>query len=121
FSFLPDWWGNFGYLANATFVQARQTYLNPDGTVQAIADLTNLSRTSFNSTLYYDDSVFQARISAAFRSKYIPNAGVNPGGLNDVIVARSTLNVDFSSSYKVNDSFTVTAEGLNLTNQPSTQ
>ncbi|HEX4271982.1 MAG TPA: TonB-dependent receptor [Rhizomicrobium sp.] len=121
FNFLPDFWSNFGYLGNVTFVQAQQTYLNPDGTVQAIADLTNLSRTSFNSTLYYDDSVFQARISAAFRSKYIPNAGVNPGGLNDVTVARPTLNVDFSSSYKVNDEFTLTAEALNLTNQPSTQ
>ena len=100
FNFLPDFWSNFGYLGNVTFVQAQQTYYNPDGTVQAIADLTNLSRTSYNSTLYYDDSVFQARVSAAFRSKYIPNGGVNPGGLNDVTVARSTLNVDFSSSYK---------------------
>ncbi|HEY2008910.1 MAG TPA: TonB-dependent receptor [Rhizomicrobium sp.] len=121
FTFLPDFWSNFGYLGNVTFVQAQQTYLNPDGTVQAIADLTNLSRTSFNSTLYYDDSVFQARISAAFRSKYIPNGGVNPGGLNDVTIARATLNVDFSSSYKINDEFTVSAEALNLTNQPSTQ
>ncbi len=121
FNFLPDFWSNFGYLGNVTFVQAQQTYLNPDGTVQAIADLNNLSRTSFNSTLYYDDSVFQARISAAFRSKYIPNAGVNPGGLNDVTVARPTLNVDFSSSYKIDDQFTLTGEALNLTNQPSTQ
>jgi iron complex outermembrane recepter protein len=121
FNFLPDFWSNFGYLGNVTFVQAQQTYLNPDGSVQAIADLNNLSRTSFNSTLYYDDSVFQARISAAFRSKYIPNAGVNPGGLNDVTIARSTLNVDFSSSYKINEEFTLTAEALNLTNQPSTQ
>jgi iron complex outermembrane receptor protein len=121
FNFLPDLWSNFGYLGNVTFVQAQQTYLNPDGTVQAIADLNNLSRTSLNSTLYYDDSVFQARVSAAFRSKYIPNGGVNPGGLNDVTIARPTLNVDFSSSYKVNDQFTVTAEALNLSNQPSTQ
>ena len=113
FNFLPDFWSNFGYLGNVTFVQAQQTYLNPDGTVQAIADLNNLSRTSLNSTLYYDDSVFQARISGAFRSKYIPNAGVNPGGLNDVTIARPTLNVDFSSSYKVNDEFTITAEALN--------
>lgn len=36
-------------------------------------------------------------------------------------IARPTLNVDFSSSYKVNDEFTVTAEALNLSNQPSTQ
>ncbi|HEX3756310.1 MAG TPA: TonB-dependent receptor [Rhizomicrobium sp.] len=121
FSFLPDFWDNFGFLGNVTFVQARQTYYNPDGTVQAIADLTNLSRTSYNATLYYDDSVFQARISAAFRSKYIPNGGVNPGGINDVIINRETLNFDFSSSYKFDDNFTVTLEGLNLTNQHATQ
>ena len=121
FDFLDGWYQNFGTLVNYTYVQAHQTYFNPDGTIQAIADLTNLSRTSYNATLYYDDNVFQARVSAAFRSKYIPNGGINPGGLNDELVQKASLNIDFSSSYKFNDNLTFSLEALNLTDQHSTQ
>ena len=55
FDFLPDFWSNFGVLGNVTFVQARQNYLAANGTVQAVADLENMSRTSYNATFYYDD------------------------------------------------------------------
>ena len=97
FNFLDGWASNFGALGNVTFVQARQTYLNPDGTVQAIADLTNLSLHQLQrARLYYDDSIFQARVSAAFRSRFIPNGGVNPGGINDVIIQKASLNIDAS-------------------------
>ena len=48
FDFLPDFWSNFGVLGNVTFVQAKQYYLNANGTVNTYADLNNLSRTSFN-------------------------------------------------------------------------
>ncbi len=52
FDFLPDLFSNFGFLANATFVQARQTYfLTADGSQFINGDLTNLSRTSANGTL----------------------------------------------------------------------
>ena len=54
---------------------------NANGTVNTYADLNNLSRTSLNTTLYYNDGVFQARIAGAFRSKYI--VSINPGSLND--------------------------------------
>jgi iron complex outermembrane recepter protein len=119
FDFLPDFWSNFGVLANATFVQAKQYYLNANGTVNTYADLNNLSRTSFNGTFYYDDGVFQARIAGAFRSKYI--VSINPGSLNDQLVNAPTFNVDFSSSYKWNDNFTFSLEAVNLTNQGQNQ
>ncbi len=119
FDFLPDFWSNFGVLGNATFVQAKQYYLNANGTVNTYADLTNLSRTSFNGTLYYDDTVFQARVAGAFRSKYI--VSINPGSLNDQLLNAPTFNLDFSSSYKWNDNFTVSLEAVNLTNQGQNQ
>jgi TonB-dependent receptor len=121
FDFLDGWMQNLGFLANYTYVQAQQTYFNPDGTIQAIADLPNLSRDSYNATLYYDDTVFQARVSASARTKFIPTGGVNPGGLNDVIVQEGSINVDASTSYKYNDALTFSLEALNLTNQHSTQ
>ena len=118
FDFLPDWWANFGVLGNVTFVQARQNYLAANGTVQAVADLENMSRTSYNGTFYYDDGTFQARISAAFRSKYLDSGGVNPGNNNDLRLILGSLNYDASASYKVNDNFTVTFQGINLSNEP---
>ena len=121
FDFLPQPLDNFGLLANATFVQAKQYYFNTNGTVLAYADLTGLSHTSYNATVYYDDQVFQARLSAAFRSKYIPNGGINPGNLNDETINSSTFNLDASSSYKYDDNFTLTFDALNLTDQAQFQ
>ena len=118
FDFLPDFWSNFGVLGNVTFVQARQNYLAANGTVQAVADLENMSRTSYNGTFYYDDGTFQARISANFRSKYLDTAGVNPGNNNDLRLIQGSLNFDASASYKINDNFTVTFQGINLSNEP---
>jgi iron complex outermembrane receptor protein len=121
FDFLPDPFSNFGFTGNVTFVQATQTYYNTDGSVLTKADLTGLSRTSYSATLYYDDGRFEARGSAAFRSHYIPAGGVNPGNLNDFIVNSSTLNFDASASYKIDENFTATFDGINLTNQQSFQ
>jgi iron complex outermembrane receptor protein len=118
FDFLPDFWADFGVLGNVTFVQARQNYLAANGTIQAVADLENMSRTSWNGTFYYDDSVFQARISAAFRSKYLDSSGVNPGNNNDLRLIAGSLNWDASASYKIDDNFTITAQGINLSNEP---
>jgi TonB-dependent receptor len=121
FDFLPDPFGNFGFTGNVTFVQATQTYYNTDGSILTKTDLTGLSRTSYSATLYYDDSRFEARGTASFRSHYIPQGGVNPGNLNDFIINSSTLNFDASASYKIDENFTVTFDGINLTNQQSFQ
>jgi iron complex outermembrane receptor protein len=121
FDFLPDPFSNLGFTGNVTFVQATQTYFNTDGSVLTKADLTGLSHTSYSATLYYDDSVLEVRGTASFRSKYIPNGGVNPGNLNDFLTNPSTLNIDASASYKIDENFTVTFDGINLTNQSSTQ
>src|SRR6201999_3985946 len=64
FDFLPDPLDSFGLLANVTFVQAQQHYfLNPANPTQVTtADLAGLSRTTYNATFYYDDSIFEARL-----------------------------------------------------------
>jgi iron complex outermembrane recepter protein len=121
FDFLPGPFANTGFTGNVTFVQAQQTYNNADGSVFAKTDLTGLSRTSYSATLYYDDSVLEFRGTASFRSKYIPQSGVNPGNLNDFLINPSTLNIDASASYRIDENFSVTFDGINLTNQSSTQ
>jgi outer membrane receptor protein involved in Fe transport len=65
-----------------------------------------------NATLYYDDDKLSSRISAAFRDDYL---SCTRGNSNILEWYEGTFNVDFSSSYQVNESLELTFEGLNLT------
>ena len=42
----------------------------------------------------------------------------NPGNNNDLRLIASNLSWDTSASYKINDNFTVTFQGINLSNEP---
>ncbi len=118
--FLPHPFDSMGILANFTYVQAQQTYLNSTGTgVLMTADLTNMSRNSYNATLYYDDTVFQARVTAAFRSHYLIDPNVLSNYNNYGIFVKSTFNLDASSSYRLDEHLMFTVDVLNLTNQAS--
>jgi TonB-dependent receptor len=119
FSFLPGPWSNFGAILNYTGVESEIDYLNSAGAVTATESLTGLSEEAYNATLYYDDQTFSARISAAYRSDYLTTVPGRDG--NDVEGTASTLNIDFSTSYDVNDHFTLTLEALNLTDEVQDQ
>lgn len=129
--FLPAPLDNFGVTGNLTLVQAQQTYLTtyytwnnattPIANVSPVTqssykgDLIGLSRTSYNGTIYYDDQVFQARVTANFRSHYMINSGSNT--LNLGTFTGSSLNIDASASYKLDENLMFTLDALNLTNQ----
>lgn len=114
FTFLPGFWSNFGVLGNMTYVQAQQTYFATI-TQKYKGDLIGLSRNAYNGTFYYDDQTFQARITAAYRGRFMIASATNT--LNQGTFAASTLNVDASTSYKVNENIMLTFDALNLTNQ----
>lgn len=119
-NFLPQPFDNLGLNLNYTYVQAQQTYYGTDGkTVIMTDDLTNLSRVSYNGTLYYDDTVFQARITGAFRSHYLINSNIASNNNNYGIYSKSTFNLDASTSYKYNESVMFTFDAINLTSQGS--
>jgi len=126
FSFLPGFWSNFGTILNYTGVESEITYITVSGAVGAppvytevTNDLTGLSKDSYNATLYFDNKIFSARVSAAYRSDYLTTV---PGrNSNDVEGTASTMNIDFSASYNINDHFTVSLEGLNLTDEVQDQ
>ena len=115
FTLLPAPFDKFGFTGNYTYVDSRISYLSASGAVAAVNQLTNLSRVSYNATLYYEDSVLSARISAAYRSKYLT---VVPGrNGSDVEGTRAAMNVDASATYHWNGHFDITLEAINLTNQ----
>jgi TonB-dependent receptor len=149
FGFLGDFWENFGITANYTYIDSELTYLT--GTVlstrQGQATTTaansfaegpflNTSPHAFNATLYYEDDHFSARISGAYRRRYVnrfPLASgtcsvgttTNGGGpCNSPVIAdfgftENTLNVDAAVAWTVNDFLRLTLEARNLTNEPT--
>ncbi|HEY6125861.1 MAG TPA: TonB-dependent receptor, partial [Steroidobacteraceae bacterium] len=125
FTFLPGVWSNFGAILNYTGVESEITYLTvaappaPPTVTEVTDDLTGLSKHAYNATLYFDNKVFSARVAAAYRSDYLT---VVPGrNGNDVEGTASTMNIDFSSSYNINDHFTISLEALNLTDEVQDQ
>ena len=115
FTFLPGVWKDFGIQLNYTRVASEITYGNADvanSDITFVEDLVNLSPTSYNGTLYYDNGRFSARASLAYRDDYLQRVPGQNG--NDVEGKRGTRSVDASIQYKLTKQLTLTLEGLNL-------
>jgi TonB-dependent receptor len=111
---LPPVIRSMGVVANYTYVDSTADYDFFGNTVRE--RLLGLSNGSYNATLYYDDSKFNARVSLAYRSDFLlggPNQNDNLWQW-----AEESTRVDFSSSYNVTDYLKISLEGLNLTDTP---
>ena len=106
FDNLPPIVEDMGFTGNYTWVDSEVDYYG--GTITE--RLFGLSNTSYNATLYYAGERLEARISAAQRDDYI--TGTRDGDFEGY---NGTFNVDFSSSYEVNENFQISFEALNLT------
>jgi iron complex outermembrane recepter protein len=120
FFFLPGVLNNFGFIGNVTLIDSKVNY----GTTLAPRrdQLLNLSKQAFNATLYYEDKKFSARISGAYRSKFLTRVPGQNGSTtapleNDVEGTNSTFNVDAALSYALTDKIRLTLEGINLTDE----
>ncbi|MFW2342829.1 TonB-dependent receptor [Brevundimonas sp.] len=120
FTFLPGPLSNFGIQLNYTNVESEIDYCtNALCTTFVTNDLAALSPTAYNGTLYYEDDRFSARVSASYRDAYLQNV---PGRNGNALEGKmETLNIDFSSSFKLTDDVTVTFEGINLTDEENHQ
>jgi iron complex outermembrane receptor protein len=149
FAFLGDFFRNFGITANYTHIESKLNYLT--GTALstrqgqsgptaansfAEGPFLNTSPDAFNATLYYENQTWSARVSAAYRERYVnrfplasgtcavgttTNAGAacNSPVISDFGYTENTLNVDAAFSWSVTDWVRLTAEGRNLTNEPT--
>lgn len=120
FTFLPGQLRNFGLLLNYTQVKSKIEYVVSTTSTSTITDdLLNLSPKAWNTTLYFDDGKFSARVSGSYRMGFVTRV---PGqNNNDVEGKNSSLNVDASVSYKLRDNLDLVLEGVNLTNQANDQ
>ncbi|MGN6278522.1 MAG: TonB-dependent receptor [Sphingomonas sp.] len=124
FRFLPGFLSHFGGIANATFISSNADYkVTPAGTVPngKLGDayttsqtFYGLSKRTYNATLYYEDAKFSARASVAYRSPYVTGGGSNG---NVFAGNNSTLNVDASVRYHLNDHIELSLDGINLTDE----
>ena len=118
FTFLPGFLKHFGGIVNYTHVDSRIQYVVASTTTSVTyreADLDNMSKESWNATLYYEDGPFSGRVAVAHRSPYI--SIVLPGSGADFQGKNATTNVDMQATWKLNKNFTLVFEGLNLTDQ----
>lgn len=118
--FTEGFLGNFGVIANATFIDSDADYTlqgpatTPGGALVNVtrsAALANVSKRAYNGTLYYDDGKFSARVMGTYRSAYHEGAS----GTGNVLEGYGPMwNVDASLRYKVTEWLEVSVEGNNL-------
>ncbi|TWT22674.1 TonB-dependent receptor [Luteimonas marina] len=115
FTFLPGFWSDFGVQLNYTWVESEIQYLSSSGAPTAKGPMVGLSENAWNATLYYDNQKFSARISAAYRDEYANQIPGREG--TDLEGTAATTTIDASLSYNFNDNFSISLEGLNLTDE----
>jgi iron complex outermembrane recepter protein len=118
--FLPGFLSNLGILANFTRVRSNINYIlqsaNGVPTLTTTAPLVGLSPETASGTVYYEDKRFSVRSTINYRSGYytsIPSGSAD----SDVTGMRSTIFVDASASYNLNEHVKLIAEAQNLTNE----
>ncbi|WP_372017243.1 TonB-dependent receptor [Pseudoxanthomonas sp. 10H] len=122
FTFLPGLWSNLGVQLNYTFVDSQIQYLTATGANSLNTDLTGLSRHAWNATLFYEGDAFAWRVSATNRDDYLIQVpGTEQGFTSDVHGQSGTTFVDASVRYKIGENLELSLEGINLTNEPSTE
>lgn len=98
------------------------TYTYADSETPEVDELTgqtlpipNSSEHSANAIVYYEKGPFSGRVAYNYRSEYLTNGGSIASGGSNYADARGQ--VDVSASYRLNDNFQLTFEGVNLTRE----
>lgn len=108
-SFLPgpDWVRGFGFQSNYTYVDEAE--------LDSGSPMRNVSKDSYNFTLYWEGEKFQARISNSYRGEYYTNTNsANPWQNRKV---DDSNYVGVSASYDVTDQLRITFKGVNITDE----
>ncbi|ELQ15941.1 TonB-dependent receptor [Xanthomonas translucens] len=121
FTFLPGKWSNLGVQLNYTWVDSQIQYLDNTGKPVMKNDLTGLSKSSWNATVFYEGEVFSGRVSATNRDDYLTQAPGTEAGFNvdGTHGMTGTTVIDASLRYRISEQLELSLEGINLTNEAS--
>ena len=124
--FTEGFFGNFGIIANATFIDSNANFnlqgpitvarqangsLGPLTAVSLTNTLSNVSKRAYNGTFYYDDGTLSGRVMVSYRGRYHEGAS-GTGNLLEGYGA--TTNLDASLRYKLTEWLELSVEGNNL-------
>jgi iron complex outermembrane recepter protein len=119
FDYLPGWADGFGVQANYTYANSKDSNALPNdlpAVTPTSFGVEGFAENAFNLVGFYDKHGFQARFAYNWRDDFLlSRRGARSFGLPEVVASYGQL--DFSASYDINDRFTVTLEGINLTNE----
>lgn len=110
---LPQPFDGFGYAFTYTYADS-DTPEKDELTGQTLP-IPNSSEHSANAVVYYEKGPFSGRVAYNYRSEYMTNGGSIASGGSNYADARGQ--VDVSASFRINDSFQLTFEGVNLTRE----
>lgn len=114
FTGLPGILANFGFVGNYAYVDA-ETEVERDGQIVKVP-LEGLSQHSWNATLYYEVPKAGVRLSVNNRDDYITS---NTGSNGNVAEATTgPVRYDLSAFYHITEDFSLTLEGVNLSDEP---
>ena len=118
FTFLPWFFKNFGGVFNYTHVSSKIAYFTTASSTSGVvkANLIGMSPNSWNTTLYYSQGGFEARVSASHRDQYLTQ--LLPGSSADFQGKHAITDIDAQVTYAINKHITLTFQGINLTNVP---
>lgn len=85
------------------------------GSLSNVAPLTNLSKISYNTTLFYDKYGLNARVRYTWRSSYAVGAADQAFRWNLPIIAGARGQLNASLNYDITSKINVGIEGINLT------
>ena len=112
--FLPAPWDKLGGEVNYSHTTIHG--INPDGSK---AVLPGVSKNNYNLIAYYETKKFGVRLVYGYRDEYTLTGGNTFTGGPSKVAARGQL--DASASYNINENFSISFDGYNLTNAIRTQ
>lgn len=113
FTSLPGFWGNFGFIGNYSWVDATTEIIRLGQSVTV--PLEGLSEDSWNATLYYEVDRYGVRVSVNNRADYITDNTGSNGNLEHGTTGPTHW--DLSAFFHINDMWSLTFEGINLTDE----
>lgn len=112
-SMLPAPFDGFGYALTYTYADSETPEL--DELTGRTLPIPNSSEHSANAVVYYEKGPFSGRVAYNYRSEYMTNGGSVASGGNNYADERGQ--VDVSASFRINENFQLTFEGVNLTRE----
>ena len=113
FTGLPGFLQYFGFSGNYSYVDGETTVIRSGKAVDV--PLQGLSESSWNGTLFYEMPRWGARVSVNNRDDYITN---NLGANGNIAEATTgPVRWDLSAVYHASERFSISLEGINLTNE----